>query len=61
MIKLRIDQHKKTIKRLTKFVMIIGSMLSGNLIMLKRDKATKAFSESRMFDLLLRMYVAKVT
>jgi hypothetical protein len=32
------------------FIIIIGSMLSGNRRMLNKDKETKAFSESRMLD-----------
>ena len=43
------------------FMIIMGSMLRGNLRMLKRERETKAFSESRMLFGSLNTYVANVT
>jgi hypothetical protein len=43
------------------FMIIMGSMLSGNLSMLKSDSDTNAFSESSTFDGSLKTYVANVT
>jgi hypothetical protein len=47
------EQVSKTIEvenQPTTFISIIGSILSGKLRMLNRDRETKAFSESKIFS-----------
>lgn len=58
---LNMKQLSEYVLTCTILLIIMGSILRGNLSILNNDSETKAFFASKMFSSLMRTYVAKET